>query len=169
MPVTGDVRHWSYCMKLYCKCDNCGHQKPIDEKTCQHCVPKIELDERIYLAKMDNSTAKWNGLFFSIPAALVIIFAGSVSGAANSAFLVIAAIIFIVAFPWSVISAVLILVAVPMNTGLHPGVEGYSWRVILEYSAPLITILGAHYNGYKVCSKILQRKRRKAYAENNYK
>jgi hypothetical protein len=38
-----------------------------------------------------------------------------------------------------------LLFAVPMNTGLLPS---WSWGKAIAYSAPIITILGAHLNGF---------------------
>jgi hypothetical protein len=112
-------------------------------------VPVSEIESRLSaetvsdIAKAGHSL----GLLFSVPAAVVFLLIAVVSEAANSAFLVVAAIVAIVALPWSIVSLVAFLYAVPMNTGLHAGMDGYQWRVALAYSAPLITIAGAYLNG----------------------
>ena len=96
------------------------------------------------------------GLIFSVPAALVFLLMASVSESMNNAFLVLAGIVFFLSLPWSIAALIIFLYAVPMNSGLNPKMDGYSWRVVLAYSAPVITIIGAHFNGFLIAKRIFK-------------
>ena len=96
------------------------------------------------------------GLIFSVPTALVFLLMASVSDSMNNAFLVLAFIAFLLSLPWSIVALVLFLFAVPMNSGLHSNMDGYSWRVVLAYSAPVITVIGAHLNGFLIGKRIFR-------------
>jgi hypothetical protein len=134
-------------------CAQCSSVLPDGKIQCPQCQSVLFEEMPIpesSATSTDNVSASahsW-GFAFSIPMALIFLSISSVSAAMNEVFLGVAGILFLLALPWSFIALAIYLYAVPMNSGLFPGMEGYYWRTVLAYSAPIIAILGAHYNGF---------------------
>lgn len=148
-------------------CPNCTARLTNNAASCNSCGANLEksghwqvpLQARGPDAKRSHSFAA----FFSVPVALVTlaVVTGNVSESANNLFVVFIICVIIVSLPWSVVAVIMYLAAVPIHSGLHPEMDGYSWRSLVAYLAPALIVAGAHFNFYLV-SGVVSRLSRKS-------